>query len=176
MTAEAAPDADPRTGGVEGLVVATGVLVLGIALCAGALAFEAGRGYQVVGPQVFPLIVGAVATICGLILTAGAVRALLRGRAHRPAAERPADEPGTPTNRKNVALLAILLFGYAAALVPVGFWQSTGLVYACAARIFGSRRWVRDILIGYALAFAAYFLFDRLLAVGLPDGYFRIAG
>ena len=49
-------------------------------------------------------------------------------------------------------------------LVPAGYWQATTLFFVAVARVLGSRRLVRDVLVGLVLALATYFLFDRLPA------------
>ncbi|WP_152349061.1 tripartite tricarboxylate transporter TctB family protein [Brevibacterium sp. CFH 10365] len=190
----------PRAGAgaaVEELIIAVAVFAFGLVMVVGALGFDGGAGYQVVGPGVFPMIVGVLGLVCGAVLTVTRAQLLVgrirggtrddgpgegsRGEHEGPAGQPIAgsDEPGgarEPIGWRRVALLAGLLIGYAVLLVPVGFWQLTGLVFTLSTKIFGGKRFVRNLLIGYVLALAVYFLFDRVLGVGLPDGYFRIAG
>lgn len=183
---------------VEELVVAVAVLALGIVMVVGALGFDGGAGYQVVGPGVFPMIVGVLGLVCGAVLTVTRTRLLVSGlgassveasRGRGTGTSRLGGPDGTdaedkgesetirePIGWRGVSLLAGLLIAYAVLLVPVGFWQLTGIVFALAAKIFGGKRFVRNLIIGYVLALAVYFLFDRVLGVGLPDGYIRIAG
>ena len=183
---------------VEELVVAVAVLALGIVMVVGALGFDSGAGYQVVGPGVFPMIVGVLGLVCGAVLSVTRARLLVSGlgagsveacRGRGTGTSRLGDPDGSDAEDKGesatvrasigwrgVLSLAGLLIGYAVLLVPVGFWQLTGLVFALAAKIFGGKRFVRNVIIGYVLALAVYFLFDRVLGVGLPDGYIRIAG
>ena len=165
---------------VEESIVAIAVLILGIVLVVGAIGFRGGAGYQAVGPAVFPIIIGGVGLVCGGVLTIARVKVLLnvlRGGKAGETEELGAGETGREAiGWKGVTLLAVLLGGYAMLLVPIGFWQLTGLVFALAARIFGSSHIIRNLIIGYAIALTIYFLFDRLLGVGLPDGYIRIAG
>lgn len=182
---------------IEEFVIAVAVLALGVAMVVGALSFDGGAGYQVVGPAAFPMIVGVLGLVCGAILTVTRSRLLVRhlGWGNRDASpyeerrsehealeEKPtvgsgeSEESRGAIGWRGVCLLAALLIGYAVLLVPVGFWQLTGLVFALATKIFGGKRLVRNLIIGYVLALVVYFLFDRLLGVGLPDGYIRIAG
>lgn len=197
-TASASRNRADVSARVEELVVAIAVLVLGIIMVAGAMGFDGGAGYQVVGPGVFPMIVGFLGLVCGAVLTVTRTRQLVSGLGAGPVEARRSggtgtarlgDPDGTDAEDKGesatvrasigwqgVLSLACLLIGYAVLLVPVGFWQLTGLVFALAAKIFGGKRFVRNVIIGYVLALAVYFLFDRVLGVGLPDGYIRIAG
>lgn len=165
---------------VEESIIAIAVLALGAVLVVGAVGFRGGAGYQAVGPAVFPIIIGGVGLVCGSVLTIARVRVLLKalqGGKDSATEESVSRDTGREAiGWKGVTLLVVLLGGYALLLVPVGFWQLTGLVFALAARIFGNKHIVRNLIIGYSIALTIYFLFDRLLGVGLPDGYIRIAG
>jgi putative tricarboxylic transport membrane protein len=46
---------------------------------------------------------------------------------------------------------------------------AAGLLFACAARGFGSRHPVRDLAIGIALTLPIYWLFNAGLGVSLPS-------
>lgn len=146
------------------LVFAVGVVVL-----VGAFGIDSGQGYQAVGPQVFPLIVGAGTALFGAIAL---VRSFLG--ADRAEVEQ-AEEEAEATHWPAVLALAGALFGYAALLLPLGFWQTSTVFFAVVARVLGSRRLVRDLLIGLVLGLAVYFLFDRVLGVSLPPGILRLA-
>ncbi|MGP4021348.1 tripartite tricarboxylate transporter TctB family protein [Saccharopolyspora sp. 5N708] len=138
------------------------VLAVGLVVLVGSFTINSGGTYQAVGPQVFPLIVGAGTTLFGAIALARSVRGVDTG------------EPGG-TDWRAVAKLAATLCGYVLLLVPAGFWQSSTVFFALVARILGSRKPVRDLVIGLVLSLAAYFLFDRLLGVSLPPGIVRLA-
>lgn len=165
---------------VEESIVAIAVLILGAVLVIGAIGFRGGAGYQAVGPAIFPIIIGSVGIVCGGVLTFARVRVFLNVLRREKTSEKKVTVAGDTEREaigwKGVALLAALLGGYAMLLVPVGFWQLTGLVFALAARIFGNKHIFRNLIIGYVIALTIYFTFDRLLGVGLPDGYIRIAG
>jgi putative tricarboxylic transport membrane protein len=49
----------------------------------------------------------------------------------------------------------------------IGFVLASALLMACAARGFGSRRPLRDVLIGLAIALPLWFVFARVFQVGL---------
>ncbi|MCI2416111.1 tripartite tricarboxylate transporter TctB family protein [Saccharopolyspora sp. K220] len=142
------------------------VLVVGLVVLIGSFTINSGGTYQAVGPQVFPLIVGAGTTLFGAIALVRSFRAA--------DAEEPSEE-AVATDWPAVAKLGATLCGYVLLLVPVGFWQSSTVFFALVARVLGSRKPVRDLLIGLVLSLAAYFLFDRLLGVSLPPGIVRLA-
>jgi putative tricarboxylic transport membrane protein len=52
-----------------------------------------------------------------------------------------------------------------------GFVIAGAVLLACVARGFGSRRFVRDLAIGFVLALAAFLFFVKFLNVGLPGGW-----
>jgi len=69
------------------------------------------------------------------------------------------------------ALLPVLLAGLVGVAVLInliGFVLAAGLLFACSARGFGSRRPVKDLAIGIALTLPIYWLFNAGLGVSLP--------
>lgn len=111
--------------------------------------YEAPFG-DVLGPSVFPLIVG----IPAMILAASLV-AVPAGRVDWAPPRRMA---------RQGAALAILL-GYAFLLRPLGFPLATVLLVVALGLALGGPPW-RCVLLGIAVAPALWALFDRLL--GLP--------
>ncbi|MFI7125516.1 tripartite tricarboxylate transporter TctB family protein [Nonomuraea sp. NPDC050153] len=181
-------------------IVSLGFLATAVVVLAQAFAIPQGEGYQAVGPRAFPLLVGvglAVVSVIGVVqafrpgtrepvsegadgissgisagiggsigadISAGIDDGIDDGAA---AAERP--------HWPSVLLLIGSLAAYALLLVPVGYWQATTVFFVAVARVLGSRRLVRDVFVGLALALATYFLFDRLLGISLPPGLVRLA-
>jgi putative tricarboxylic transport membrane protein len=173
------------------------ILAVGLTVLIGAFFIPEGGGYQAVGPRPFPLLVGTAGTLIGAI---GVVQAFLgprsraqAGPAERAEAEKPAEvdegeegeEPGatgeaepagrTPARWRPTFMLLGTLIAYALLMPPVGYWQATTVFYAGAARIQGSRKPLRDVLVGLVIALATYFVFDRLFGIDLPPGYLRLA-
>ena len=50
----------------------------------------------------------------------------------------------------------------------LGFVLASTLLMVCVARGYGSRRWIRDSLIGLAITLPMWALFDFLLGINLP--------
>lgn len=147
-------------------VVAVGFLAAAVIVLVSAFRIPEGGGYQAVGPQAFPLLVGGG---LGVVAVIGVVQAWRTG----PTLE--ADTPSEPIHWRPVLVLVAALAGYAALLVPVGYWQATTVFFVVCARVLGSRRLVRDAVIAVVLALATYVLFDRVLGITLPPGLVRLA-
>jgi putative tricarboxylic transport membrane protein len=167
-------DAD---GGVDWSrrIVAVGFLAVAVVVLVSAFRIPAGGGYQAVGPRAFPLLVGAG---LGVVAVIGVVQAFLPSRDGRDGATAAALEPEDvtgPIQWRPVLILLAALVGYAALLVPAGYWQSTTVFFVVCARVLGSRRLVRDAVIALVLALATYVLFDRVLGITLPPGLVRLA-
>ncbi|WP_413101252.1 tripartite tricarboxylate transporter TctB family protein [Streptomyces sp. Inha503] len=159
------PDERPWSPRIAALLfLAAGVAVLGW-----AFAIPEGAIDQDVGPRAFPLLVGV-----GLCVSAS-VAVVQAFRGSDPALTEQAREEARLTEWRPVAALLALLVCYLFALAPCGYWQSTAVLFALVARVLGSRRILRDALIGLVLALAVYFLFDRLLGIHLPPGIVRLA-
>ncbi|WP_322488209.1 tripartite tricarboxylate transporter TctB family protein [Chloroflexus sp.] len=145
-------------------LVALAVMGLGGVILAQTPHIGQGAGFTVVGPQVFPTIVGLGCLGLGglflLRLTALPDHALI---AEVAAEERRTDWPTT-------LLLAGLLIAYAAALSPLGYVIATTLFFPLSSRILGSRQLRRDTVIGFVIGMVVYLTFTRLLGVRLPAG------
>lgn len=148
-------------------IVSLGFLAAALVVLAQAFSIPQGDAYQAVGPRAFPLLVGAG---LGVVSVIGVVQAFRSGPS---SSEDPS--PSEETHWPSVLMLVGALAAYALLLVPAGYWQATTLFFVAVARVLGSRRLVRDVLVGLALALATYFLFDRLLGITLPPGLIRLA-
>lgn len=68
-----------------------------------------------------------------------------------------------------VALAALVACIYLGA----GFIAGSTLLFALTARAFGRRAVLADLVIGFAIALAIFFLFNNVLALTLPQGPFE---
>jgi putative tricarboxylic transport membrane protein len=104
-----------------------------------------------VGEWVFPsVVIGGFFLVLVLLAVRGdhAASAALSGRA--------------------VGLIGISLVVFAIAFTRVGFVPAGALLFAVTAYAFGSRRWVRDALVGVVLCGGVYVAFTQGLGIGLP--------
>ena len=126
-----------------------------------------GGGHEIVGPWAFPTAIGVAG-----VAAAGAVA--VEAARRRPGqvvvgtGEDDEETDGPPPEWKRFALGAALTLAYVAGLAFAGFLIATPLFIAALCRLIGTRSLVRDAAIGLALAGAAWLLFVKVLAVGLP--------
>jgi putative tricarboxylic transport membrane protein len=123
-----------------------------------ALQIETSFMSDPVGSKTFPVLLGCVAVLCGLVL------------ALRPDAE--PEWPGVPT-LLNIALAGVVMIGYAYTLKPLGFLIPTAV---CAAVLsFQIRpRPVPAVLTGIGLSVGLFVIFKYILDLGLqpvPKGW-----
>jgi putative tricarboxylic transport membrane protein len=147
------------------LAVAAGVVGLGLVLLVGAFRISGEAAYAGVGPRAFPLVIGGALTLLGLVLAV----ALFRGLVIAPESGEDVDASLEADLRPIgwiVAGLALAVF----LLERAGFPITAALLFTVTARAFGSRRLLRDAVLGLVVATATYLVFARGLGVSLPGG------
>ena len=146
-------------------IMGLALLVLGVAALAATTQIHSARdGWAVSGPRFVPLVASA-----GVIVLAIAflVRTVWRPDfelARFAAAESERTHWPTPA-----AMMASLL-GYVALLTPFGYALATTVFFVVAARVLGSRRLGRDVVVGVLLGAITSYAFTRWLGVRLPVG------
>jgi putative tricarboxylic transport membrane protein len=158
------PSAVPQT------LVGLGVLLLGIALGAGALGIPAAAGYGGVGPNVLPWAVASALALCGILLVREARTGGLRNMEPPPGAAR-GWWPG-------LAWVSAGLLANAALITTLGFILGCALCYLLAVQglrramghpgVLSARTLAADVATGLAIAAPVYWMFTRLLAIKLP--------
>jgi len=127
------------------------VVLSALAYIASATQIQTSFMADPVGPKTFPIMVGAVAVICGFFVMV-----------------RPDPEPEWPTIRTFGALLVsvAVLVGYAYALKPLGFLIPTAITAAILSYQIEPRG-QRAILAGLALSIGLFVIFKFALGLGL---------
>lgn len=123
-----------------------------------------GAGFIVVGPRIFPTVVGVGILVLGLLF-------LLRTTVlldNDLVTEVMAEEATTDWSTTILSLLSLV--AYAALLHPLGYTLATALFFPVIGRILGSTRLRRDIIVGVVLGLVIYLTFTRVLGVRLPAG------
>jgi putative tricarboxylic transport membrane protein len=144
---------------------ATGEILLGIALIVAGLLFFWGTieihvapTYSKVGPRVFPFAISFGLVVLGILYFLESWRGV----------QTPPDEHAAthlPVFIISAAIvLDALLFEW------LGFILSSTLLFLLVAIGFGSRMYVRDVVLGLALAVVAYVTFVYGLGLSLPGG------
>ncbi len=116
------------------------------------------------GEWVFPfLVLGGAALVMIVLIVKG------RGPAKAGHYVRHSDEPAAQrANRSPVVRAALGLVAFVALLNLAGFVAAGTVLFVCTASAFGSRRWLRDALVGLALCATVYITFTNGLGVRLP--------
>jgi putative tricarboxylic transport membrane protein len=137
---------------------------LGIAVLALGtfIAFETSRApgaaNAVIGPALFPYLIGAGLILVGLALLR---EALVGHIAH----ERGLELDGVAVALVSAGLVIQMLF-----LETLGWIPASTILFMVVARAFGSRRIVKDAILGLALTAASFGLFNYGLDLNLPVG------
>jgi putative tricarboxylic transport membrane protein len=143
------------------LAVGISIVAISAVLAVGASRFPAEMGFVIMSAYVYPYGVALFLGVVGLLLSYQALTGGLRNLA----ADSDQTEPG---GKLGAAWVTGGLLGVALLIELIGFVLAAGLLFACAARGFGSRRPLRDLAIGVALTLPIYWLFNAGLGVSLP--------
>jgi putative tricarboxylic transport membrane protein len=160
------------------VLVGAGILLVGLGLAAGALSIPSAAGYGGVGPNFLPWVVSIMLAVCGVL----AIREALTG-GFRAMEE---DEEGEEGEGESVApgaywpgfvWVSAGLLANAALITTIGFIFSCTLCFVLAVQGLRSAAgqshtrpagWLKDALIGLAIAAPVYWAFTKFLAINLP--------
>jgi putative tricarboxylic transport membrane protein len=145
------------------LFVGIFVILLGLAAFWAAAAIPVSPIYAQVGPKFVPYLVAALVLALGLGLTLAALRG---GWSH--GLEEMQDP--APTNWRAIGLLGAGLLVNLLLIEPLGFVIAATAQFVLVAAAFGSRRPLRDLLIGLVVTLLAYIGFDKALGVNIGAG------
>ncbi|MFN4120914.1 tripartite tricarboxylate transporter TctB family protein [Acidovorax sp.] len=149
--------------------VGAALVLLAIGLGVGASAVSSEAGYGGVGPNFLPWVVSGVMLVCGILCVVeartGGFRALEDGSGDERA------------HWKGFIWVSAGLLLNAMLITTIGFILSCALCFVLAVRGFKSSEgrldlrpqiWIKDLLIGVAVAAPVYWMFTQLLAINLP--------
>lgn len=115
-----------------------------------------------VGPQLFPYIAAIALIGLGICFVVQAAR-------NSP------DKLVADTDTTDWFALGVIVAGFLfqiASITTLGFILSSAVLFVAVAYGFGSRQYIRDIVVALLLSAAAYFTFTKLLNLQLPAGIF----
>lgn len=143
-----------RSDRILGLVT----LIVALAYIAGAAQIQSSFLSDPVGSKTFPILIGGVAALCGLVIFA-----------------QPDPDPDWPEMNGwlRLALATVVMIGYAYALTPLGFLVTTALAAGALAWMIEPRP-VAAALAGAGLSVGLYAVFKFVLGLGLkpwPAGF-----
>ena len=137
-----------RIFGIFLLLVSAGGIYIGWDL-------KAPISYEPVGPRAFPLLVFALLGVCSLGLMLS---------------KRPVTEWAPSPVLMRVGGMFLVVLAYALLFDKLGFVISTALMSIPLSRFFGGT-WKQSLLAGAGLGVFLLLLFDKLLDVALPIGF-----
>lgn len=146
------------------LAIGVGLIALSLMLAYGAWQFPPEMGFVILPASVYPYALAAFVGGVGLLLTYQACTGGFRDLADHEEESAKA----LPGGKAGVAWVTAGLVAVALLINVIGFVLAAALLFACAARGFGSRRPLRDLAIGMALTLPIYWLFNAGLGVSLP--------
>jgi putative tricarboxylic transport membrane protein len=148
------------------LLISLALLALGLFVVGETRGIAEQESYAGVGPRLFPYLIGA-----GLVLTGGWLswHAMSGGWRDVPLDQQHRETSDWPAFGMISAgvILHMALIGWA------GFILVGILLFVLVARGFGSRKIVRDTLIGAALVVVTYYIFVSALGLSLPKGLLK---
>ena len=155
-----------REQGRSELGVALFLGALGLLVIVSALLLPESRiARGPVGPAAVPVVVG------GLLLITAAFLAVDVWRGGRGEPEGGEDiELSGGSDWRTVAMLAAAFLANALLIEPLGWVFSGALLFWGAAFALGSRHYVRDAVIAFALSFGSWYLFQLGLGITMPPG------
>jgi putative tricarboxylic transport membrane protein len=112
-----------------------------------------------------PTLIGALLIVCAVFL---AVDVLRGGRAEAEGGEDV--DLSHPSDWRTVLLLVAAFLANVVLIDPVGWWFSGAVLFWGCAYALGSRHYVRDAVLAFALSFLTYYVFAAGLGIGLPAG------
>ncbi len=145
------------------LLIAAGVVVLGVLMALGTMQLPEATGYAKVGPRLVPAIVSGGLILLGLMLLKEAWFAGFKDVDETEAA-------ATPTRWEAFAWISAAMIINGLLMVRAGFVIAGVVMFVMTARGFGSQRWLANSLIGLVIASITYAFFNYGLGLSLPAG------
>jgi putative tricarboxylic transport membrane protein len=155
---------------VAPVLVAAAVLVLAVVVATGAAMLPVDKGYTIVGTKVFPLMVTALLAVVGAGLMWQAMRGELLPLNDDDTQAAQGHASGSRWQAAAWVSGGLLLD--ALLIERIGFVAAATVLFALAARGFGSRQWGRNVALGVLITWPVYVAFTLGLNISLP-GLFR---
>ena len=146
------------------LLISLGLIALGTFVVWQTQSIAETQGYAQIGPRLFPYLIGSGLAVCGAVLGWHAVS----GGWHHV----PLDEAHDVPDWMAFAIISVGIILHMIIIGWAGFIIASTLLFVLIARGFGSKRVVRDTLIGIALAIVVFIIFTLGLGLNLPKGPF----
>jgi putative tricarboxylic transport membrane protein len=147
------------------LLISLGLIALGTFVIWETRTIAETQAYAAIGPRLFPYVIGCGLTLCGAVL---AWQAVAGGWRHVPL-----DEAHDAPDWSAFVIITAGVLLHMAIIGWAGFIIASTALFVLIARGFGSRRIVRDAVIGVVLAVVVFLIFTLALGLSLPKGPFN---
>lgn len=151
-----------RESKMAGIIAGLLLAIVGILIAWSTSQMRVPPMHAKVGPTLFPYFAAAALLVVGTCFVVQALR------------DRP-DKLVADTETTEWASLAFICAGFIfqiAFITTFGFILSSTVLFVAVAMGFGSRHYLRDVVVALLLSTAAYFTFTKLLNLQLPAGIF----
>lgn len=118
-----------------------------------------------VGPRTMPLLVAGLLLLCAIVLAAEIVR-----KAGRPGSD---GDTETASNFKTWTAVVGSILLTAVVVDFAGWVLAGGLMFYLCVYAFGSRHYIRDLVVAAGLAVGSFYLFYSGLGIALPVGVLK---
>jgi len=144
---------------------------LAVAYIIGAFFIKEPPLRQQLGPEAFPLAIGALMLFLSLLY----VRMEFQKKPVQDDEERAAiigaeEKLSTYVDYKTIGIMLALMLVYGLAFVPLGYPLATLLMFMAGIFVLERKHWKRDLVIALIASFGIYMLFRFVLRVNLPAG------
>jgi putative tricarboxylic transport membrane protein len=154
------------------ILLGLGLVALGLFFVVGTTEIKVAPIYAKVGPTVFPWIVAGALIVLGVLFAIQAWRQGQRNPAPGPIPGQgyPATPPAPPSDWRALAVISAALLLQVVLLRSAGFIITAAILFMAVTYAFGSRQYLRNLVIAILLAVLVYAGFTRGLNLQLPPG------
>jgi putative tricarboxylic transport membrane protein len=154
------------------ILLGVGLVALGLFFAVETTEIKVAPIYAKVGPTVFPWIVAGALIVLGVLF---AIQAWRRGQRSPspgpiPGQGYPATPPAPPSDWRALAVISAALLLQVILLRTLGFVITATVLFMAVTYAFGSRDYLRNVVIAILLAVIVYVGFTRGLRLQLPPG------
>jgi putative tricarboxylic transport membrane protein len=153
------------------IIVAIGVVLLGVLVIALTWNTTTPIVKDPVGPRFFPFVLGLLFIVGGSVVAIQRFRSMNAEGGYRVEPEGSAeDDPTLPASAKRALAMLGLTVAYAFLFQPLGFLISTPIYIVAAFAVMSERRYVTTSIWAAIYTIATYLLFAVLLEIRFPLG------
>lgn len=153
---------------ISELIFSASFLLLGFFVLYSAFNLEEPGVYSVVSPKTFALIIGVFTSVVGLLL----VVEVIRGKYGVPEGTEVGD-PFLPPDFKTIGIVLASIALHIFLIERAGYIAAAMVSFYGVTFAFGSRKFVKDVLVSIVFAITVYFVFAKGLRIYLPEGFFE---